>query len=159
MLKHGAGNDLGRNTATHRGRGGFDDGAGAPLADRDRLVIACMDDGSYMFANPLACHQIAEALELPILTIIKNNAKWNAVRRSVTRTYPDGAAAQTNRMPLTSLEPIPDVIQMASASRAHVEKVERDQYLVGAFKRVVAAIRKERRQALLDVTLAATDKF
>jgi acetolactate synthase I/II/III large subunit len=54
---------------------------GAQLADRDRLVIACMGDGSYMFANPVACHQIAEALELPILTIVKNNAMWNAVRR------------------------------------------------------------------------------
>ena len=55
---------------------------GAQLADRERLVIACMGDGSYMFANPVACHQIAEALELPILTVIKNNRMWNAVRRS-----------------------------------------------------------------------------
>ena len=39
---------------------------GAQLANRDRLVIAGMGDGSYMFANPVACHQIAEALALPV---------------------------------------------------------------------------------------------
>ena len=36
---------------------------GYQLADKDKLVVATMGDGSYMFANPTACHQIAEALE------------------------------------------------------------------------------------------------
>lgn len=40
----------------------FPTGLGMKLADPDRLVIATMGDGSYMFANPVACHQIAEAL-------------------------------------------------------------------------------------------------
>ena len=44
---------------------------GAQLADRERLVIAAVGDGSYIFANPVAAHQIAEALRLPILTIVK----------------------------------------------------------------------------------------
>jgi len=42
---------------------GFPAALGAQLADRDRLCIACVGDGSYMFANPVACHQIAEALD------------------------------------------------------------------------------------------------
>ncbi|MCB1366330.1 MAG: thiamine pyrophosphate-requiring protein, partial [Rhodobacteraceae bacterium] len=40
---------------------------GAALADRERLAVAVVGDGSYIFANPVACHQIAEALDLPIL--------------------------------------------------------------------------------------------
>ncbi len=130
---------------------------GAQLADRDRLVIACMGDGSYMFANPVACHQIAEALDLPILTIIKNNGMWNAVRRSVVKGYPDGAAARANTMPLTSLAPSPDYTQVAAASRAYVERVETGADLPNALARAIAVIRNERRQVLLDLRIAVSD--
>lgn len=131
---------------------------GAQLAHRDRLVIACVGDGSYMFANPVACHQIAEALELPILTIIKNNAMWNAVRRSVVKGYPDGAAVRQNRIPLTSLEPLPDFTQIAKASRAHAERIDCGADLPDALRRAVEVIRTERRQVLLDLSVAATDE-
>ncbi len=130
---------------------------GAQLADRDRLVIACMGDGSYMFANPVACHQIAEALDLPILTIVKNNAMWNAVRRSVVKGYPDGAAAKANEMPLTSLAPVPDFAAIARASRAHAERVEDGRDLPAALARAVDIIRTERRQVLLDLSVALSD--
>jgi acetolactate synthase I/II/III large subunit len=131
---------------------------GAQLADRQRLVIACIGDGSYIFANPVACHQIAEALELPILTIVKNNGMWNAVRRSVVGAYPDGAAARANMMPLTSLEPAPDYTQIAAASRAHVERVEHGEDLPAALRRAVEVIRRERRQVLLELRVAVSDR-
>lgn len=130
---------------------------GAQLANRDRLVVASMGDGSYMFANPVAAHQIAEALTLPILTIIKNNNMWNAVRRSVVASYPDGAAVRANAMPLTSLEPLPDFVQIAKASRAYAERVERAADLPKALSRALDVIRTERRQALLDVRVAISD--
>jgi acetolactate synthase-1/2/3 large subunit len=132
---------------------------GAQLADRKRLTIACIGDGSYTFANPVACHQIAEALELPVLTVIKNNGLWNAVRRSVVNAYPDGAAARANEMPLTSLEPAPDYLMVASASRAHVERVEHGRDLPAALQRAVAVIRDEKRQAVLDVRIEVSDKY
>lgn len=131
---------------------------GAQLADRERLVIACIGDGSYMFANPTACHQIAEALELPILTIVKNNGVWNAVRRSVINSYPDGAAAKANAMPLVSLEPAPDYGMIAAASRAHVERVEHGDDLPAALARALSVIRNERRQAFLEVRVALSDR-
>jgi acetolactate synthase I/II/III large subunit len=130
---------------------------GAQLADRDRLTIACVGDGSYMFANPVACHQIAEALDLPILTIVKNNGLWNAVRRSVVGAYPQGAAARANVMPLTSLEPAPDYTAIAAASRAHVERVEHGRDLPAALERAIGVIRGERRQALLELRVAVSD--
>ncbi len=132
---------------------------GAQLADRERLVTACIGDGSYIFANPAACHQIAEALALPILTIIKNNGLWNAVRRSVVNAYPKGAAAVTNTMPLTSLEPAPDYLKIAEASRAYTERVEDGRDLPAALARAIHIIRNERRQAVLDVRIAISDSF
>lgn len=130
---------------------------GAQLMRPDRLTIACMGDGSYMFANPVACHQIAEALRLNILTIIKNNAIWNAVRRSVVNGYPDGSAAMSNTVPLTSLEPLPDFAAIARASRAHAERIEDGRELPAALQRAVGIIRTEKRQVLLDLRCAVSD--
>ena len=130
---------------------------GAQLMRPDRLTIACMGDGSYMFANPVACHQIAEALRLPILTIIKNNAMWNAVRRSVVNGYPDGSAAMSNTVPLTSLEPLPDFAAIARASRAHAERIEDGRELPAVLQRAVGIIRTEKRQVLLDLRCAVSD--
>jgi acetolactate synthase-1/2/3 large subunit len=111
-----------------------------------------------MFANPVACHQIAEALRLPILTIVKNNGIWNAVRRSVLNSYPDGRAVAANEMPLVSLEPSPDFRMIAKASRAYAERVERAGDLPAALGRALHAIRNEQRQALLDVRVARSDR-
>ncbi|EJL50473.1 thiamine pyrophosphate-dependent enzyme, possible carboligase or decarboxylase [Rhizobium sp. CF122] len=128
---------------------------GMQLADRDRLVVATMGDGSYIFSNPVACHQIAEALALPILLIIVNNAEWGAVRQSVVGIYPDGYAAKANRMPLTSLSPIPDFTKIAQASRAHAERVERGGDLDAALARAIRHIDENRSMALLDVRVRA----
>ena len=131
---------------------------GARLASPERLCVAVIGDGSYIFANPVACHQVSEALCLPFLTIIKNNGMWNAVRRSVKNGYPQGSAVRENTVPLTSLEPAPDYCQIAAASRAHVERVERGEDLPAALARALAVIRDERRQALIDVRVAVSDK-
>ncbi|MBJ3786089.1 thiamine pyrophosphate-requiring protein [Devosia sediminis] len=126
---------------------------GMQLADRDRLVVATMGDGSYMFANPVACHQISEALELPLLLIVMNNNEWAAVRHSVTDIYPDGYAAKANQMPLTALSPGPDFVQVARASRAFARKVETAIELAKALPAALAHIAEKRTLALLDVTM------
>jgi acetolactate synthase-1/2/3 large subunit len=130
---------------------------GAQLADRDRMCIACVGDGSYIFANPVACHQIAEALALPILLIVKNNGTWNAVRRAVKSSYPEGAASRMNVMPLTSLEPAPDYTMIARASRAYAERVEHGGDLPAALARARHFIRTERRHALLELRVSLAD--
>ena len=128
---------------------------GMQLAQRDRLVVATMGDGSYMFANPVACHQIAEALALPILVLIVNNAEWGAVRQSVLGLYPDGYAAKTNRMPLTALSPVPDFVKVAEASRAYAQRVTDGAALAGAIAEAIAHIETTRTLALLDVQVRA----
>lgn len=128
---------------------------GFQLAERERLVVAAVGDGSYMFANPVACHQIAEAYDLPLLTLVLNNSGWNAVRRATTDLYPDGAAAKANVMPLTTFSPSPDFVKVAEASRAYAERVERGADLPAALERARHAIQNDRRQALLDIQIAA----
>lgn len=124
---------------------------GIQLADRDRLVIATVGDGSYMFANPVACHQIAEALDLPILTVVFNNGVWNAVRSSTLGIFSEGYAARANTVPLTSLEPAPDYCKVAEASRAWTARVERAENLEATLAEAARVIREERRQALVEV--------
>ncbi len=127
---------------------------GASLANPNRLSIAAVGDGSYIFSNPVACHQIAEAMELPILIIIMNNGIWNAVRRAARNVYPDGQADKLNVMPLTSLRPSPDFCQVAEASRGYAEKVERGEDLPAALARAVEVIRTEKRHALLELMVS-----
>ena len=127
---------------------------GYQLADKDRLVVATMGDGSYMFANPTACHQIAEALELPILILVLNNNEWGAVRQSVTGIYPDGYASKTNEMPLTALKPSPDFTKVAEASRAWVAKAKRAEDLPGILRDAIKHIDTHRTHALVEVTIA-----
>ncbi len=126
---------------------------GAKLALPDRLVIACVGDGSYMFANPVACHQTAAALNLPILTIVFNNEVWNAVRKSTRAVYPKGHAAASNDMPLSSLAPSPAFEKVIEASGGLGLRVETPAELERALVDAIAAVRGGR-QALLNVHCA-----
>ncbi len=126
---------------------------GIQLAEPETLVFATVGDGSYMFANPTACHQVCEALELPVITCVLNNGEWGAVRHSVKGMYPDGYAAKTNKMPLTGLQPSPDFTKVAEASRAYVERVENGQGLLDALKRAIKVASEEKRQVLLDIAI------
>ncbi|MEM8979018.1 MAG: thiamine pyrophosphate-requiring protein [Pseudomonadota bacterium] len=126
---------------------------GAQLADPDRLIFATMGDGSYMFANPTACHQICEALGLPVITLVLNNEEWGAVRRSVAGLYKDGRASKSNDVPLTSLRPSPDFTKTAEASRAYTETVQDGADLSEALLRAIKVATTEKRQVLLNIAI------
>jgi acetolactate synthase-1/2/3 large subunit len=127
---------------------------GMQLAQPERLIVATMGDGSYMFANPVACHQIAEALNLPVLLLVLNNHEWGAVRQSVLGTYPDGYAARTNQMPLVSLDPTPDFTKVAAASRAWTARVDVAGELAGVLAAAIEHVTTQRTQALVEIRVA-----
>lgn len=127
---------------------------GMQLARPDGVIVATMGDGSYMFSNPVACHQIAEAMGLPVLVLILNNREWGAVRKSVLGTYPDGYASRVNQMPLVSLEPSPDFTKVAEASRAWTAKVEAPGDLAGVLAAALEHVRTKRTQALVEIGVA-----
>ncbi len=125
---------------------------GLKLADPERLVVATMGDGSYLFANPVACHQTAATYDIPVLTMVLNNGGYGAVRHSVRSLYPTGYAAKEDDIPLTAV-PSPDLVMVAQASGAHAERVEDPDELPAAIDRAIEAVTTGRRQALLDVVI------
>lgn len=125
---------------------------GVQLARREETVIATLGDGAYLFANPAACHQAAAALDLPLLTILCNNARWQAVQNAAQVMYPEGHASRhATPVPLADLSPTPAYEMYAAASGGHGERVEDPAALPGAIARALKVVREERRQALLNV--------
>lgn len=127
---------------------------GMKLARPDRLIVATMGDGSYMFSNPVACHQIAEAAEIPLLILVLNNSEWGAVRQSVLGVYPDGYASKANTMPLVSLAPTPDFTKVAEASRAWTARVDRAEDLDAALAAAIEQVTIHKTQALVEIRIA-----
>jgi acetolactate synthase I/II/III large subunit len=149
--RHGSWRDL-----PHSGGLGWSlpTGMGMKLAEPDRLIISTMGDGSYMFANPVACHQIAEAYEIPTLSVILNNQEWFAVRRAALGMYPKGHAAKANQMPLTALSPSPEFARIAEASRGYGQTVTDPTDLPKALARGIEVVMNEKRAAVINVMVA-----
>lgn len=126
---------------------------GYKLAMPGRLVISTMGDGSYMFANPVACHQVATALGISVLVIVLNNSEWGAVRASVEQLYPQGFAARANRVPLTDLSPSADYARVAEACGAWARKVSDHDGFRAALTEAVGHVRADRGLALIEATV------
>jgi acetolactate synthase I/II/III large subunit len=129
---------------------------GAKLASPDKTVICAVGDGAYMFGNPTAVHYVSEAMHLPALFIIANNARWAAVHRSTLSTYPKGFAAETKEPPFATLEPSPRFEHVVRASGGHGERVSEPQLLMPALEKALKIVKEEKRQAVLNVCLEAS---
>jgi acetolactate synthase-1/2/3 large subunit len=133
---------------------GFPAAMGYKLARPQTPVIAALGDGSYIFANPVACHQIAEARGLSIVLIVLNNAEWGAVRASVLGLYPDGHAARANAVPMTGLDPSPDFAAVARASRGWARRVQSADQFETALAEALAHTEANKGLALIEVSIA-----
>jgi acetolactate synthase-1/2/3 large subunit len=129
---------------------GFGAALGAKLAAPDKLVVATLGDGAYLFANPTVGHWVAAAHKLPILTVIFNNSRYGAVRRATLSMFKDGAAGETDGRVLSDLDPVPAYETLAGIQGAHTERVERPADLADALGRAREAVLNGR-QALLNV--------
>ncbi len=128
---------------------GFGASLGAKLASPNRMVLSVLGDGAYMFANPTACHYVAQMQKLPVLTVIYNNALYGAVRRATLDMYGAGQAAEGDGRLLADL-PAPNFEKIVSAHDGHGERVERPSDLPGALRRAADAVRGGQ-QALVNV--------
>lgn len=124
---------------------------GAKLAAPERTVIATVGDGAYIFTNPTACHMVAEAHKLPILTIVFNNSLYGAVRRATLHMFAGGAAGVGDGRLLADLSPSPPYEALVAAQGGFARKVERTEDLPEALRRARHAVTVEKRQALLNV--------
>ena len=124
---------------------------GAKLAAPDKLVVATLGDGAYMFANPMVGHWVGAKFDLPILTVIFNNSRYNAVRRATLSMFKDGAAGEDGGNFLADLSPSPPFEEFVRAQGGHGERVDRIEDLAPALARARDAVTRERRQALVNV--------
>ena len=129
---------------------------GAKLAAPDKTVIATLGDGAYMFGNPTPGHFVGEAMRLPVLYLVFNNARWAAVHRATLASYPSGFAAREKQPPFATLEPSPRFEHVIQASGGHGERVEDPKALLPALERALKVVRDEKRQALLNICLEAS---
>lgn len=128
---------------------------GLQLARPDKVVIAIVGDGSYIFANPAACHHAMAMHDLPVLTIISNNGKWGAVEMSAKGMYPEGYAASTGELtPLARLDPSSAFEMYAQASGGYGERVTERSQMTPALERALRVVREEHRHAILNVECA-----
>lgn len=116
-----------------------------------RPTVALVGDGAYIFANPAACHHASAKYDLPVLTVIANNAAWGAVDRATRGVYPHGEAAEQNDRRLADLGPNPAFEAYCTASGGYGEHVQERDEFEPALQRALHAIHHEGRQALLNV--------
>lgn len=124
---------------------------GVKLRRPDKLVVATLGDGAYVFDNPTACHWVAAVQNLPILVVVYNNQMYGAVRNSTAAMYRDGAAGRDGCMLLADLSPSPAFEQIVEANGGYGERVEDPRELPAALARALHEVQVVGRQALLNV--------
>jgi acetolactate synthase I/II/III large subunit len=126
---------------------------GAKLASRDREVIALCGDGSFVFGSPVAALWAAQQARAPFLTVIFNNAGYQASKNPVLSLFPGGASATEDAFPGVRFPTPPDYAALARSCHAYGERVEDPDDLLAALGRGLAAIRTGQ-AAVLDVAIA-----
>jgi acetolactate synthase-1/2/3 large subunit len=124
---------------------------GARLAAPDRLVVATIGDGGFVFANPTACHWAAEAHDLPIVIVIFNNTRYAAVRNATLSMFASGASGRENGLGLADLSPSPPFEKIAAAHGAFAARAERPDELPALLAAAREAVLNDRRHALVNV--------
>jgi acetolactate synthase-1/2/3 large subunit len=130
---------------------GIGGGLGMKLARPEKTVIVSVGDGTYMFNNPTACHFVSRAYELPLLTIVCNNAIWHSTKAATQQVMPDGWAVSTGNFPLCDLTPSPRYEKVVEAHGGYGEMVDDPQEVLPALKRALKVVKEEKRQAVLNI--------
>ncbi|MBI4202522.1 MAG: thiamine pyrophosphate-requiring protein [Chloroflexi bacterium] len=124
---------------------------GIKLAHPEKTVVCCVGDGSYIFGSGEAGHMVADVQHLPVLTIVWNNGIWNAVQNATRTTYPGGTAMSNNNYAMTALSQSFRFEKICEAGGGYGERVDDPSQIHDALERAFNVVRKEKRQALLNV--------
>ena len=124
---------------------------GAKLAHPDTLVIGTEGDGAYMYNVPVSAHYVAAEQQLPILWVVFNNQRWQAVRGATLGLNPDGYAASSERAPLTYFSVEQHYEKLVEVSGGHGERVTESSQMLPALERAMKAVTVDKRQALINV--------
>jgi acetolactate synthase-1/2/3 large subunit len=125
---------------------------GVKLAAPERTVISVLGDGAYIFCNPAACHHAAAMHDLPLLTLVYNNERWEAVQGSARSMYGAGTATGKRKLaPLSSLDPIPDFEKYIEASGGIGLRVSDRAELEATLRRGLDLVRNEKKSVLINI--------
>lgn len=130
---------------------------GLRLANSSPRVVQIVGDGAFHFAAPDSVYAVSQQYRLPIFTVILDNGGWQAVKASVQRVYPDGAAQRTDlflsRLRSGREDEQRRFADVARAFGAHGERVTDPDELDQAIARCLQALDDGRAAVLhLDVT-------
>ncbi|HTX24347.1 MAG TPA: thiamine pyrophosphate-requiring protein [Steroidobacteraceae bacterium] len=128
---------------------------GAKLARPEALIVALTGDGSYLFSVPSTVHWMARRYRTPFLQVIYNNRGWRAPKFSALGVHPHGHASRAEPVDLgVSFDPPPDYAGIAAAAGGALGLTVRTaEELDSALPRALAAVRDERRCAVIDAWL------
>ena len=124
---------------------------GAKLARPQQPVVALMGDGGLLY-NPITqSFGVAGVANLPFLTIVFNNANYEAMRANHLHYYPGGTAATSDIWHGVHI-PGPDYAKLVDPFGGYGERVEDPSKLKQALRNGLAAV-AEGKIALIDVVL------
>jgi acetolactate synthase-1/2/3 large subunit len=136
-----------------RGSGGLGQGIGTALgiklAARQRPVVLLVGDGSFLYNPIVQALGASQRHELPIIIIVMNNKKYEAMRKGHVHHYPDGASASNDLHYGVTIEG-PDYEKLGSHFGFHGQRVEKLGDLKGALQGALAA-NKGSKTAILNV--------
>ncbi len=125
---------------------------GIKLARREHMAVQIVGDGGFYFGNLDSVFAVSKAHNLPIFTIIIDNAGWNAVKDATLRVYPDGTAKARDsfqaRLPMGM-----NFSKLAAVSGAHGECLDDPRAVGASIDRCIALVRSGV-SALLHVKVA-----
>src|SRR6266511_6285112 len=96
---------------------------GVKLAAPDRIPVALVGDGTFVFGSPIAALWAAHQTRTPFLTIIFDNGGYDASKTPVQALFPDGASQRTNRFPGVRFASPVDYVGLARSCHAYAERV------------------------------------
>ena len=138
-----------------RGSGGLGQGIGTALgiklAAPQRPVALLVGDGSFLYNPIVQALGASKRHGLPIVIVILNNQKYEAMRKGHVHHYPDGASASKDLHFGVTIEG-PDYERLGSHFGFHGERVEKLAELKGALQKALAAT-KSGKTAILNVVV------
>jgi acetolactate synthase-1/2/3 large subunit len=138
-----------------RGSGGLGQGIGTALgiklAAPQRPVALLVGDGSFLYNPIVQALGASKRHGLPIMIVILNNQKYEAMRKGHVHHYPDGASASKDLHFGVTIEG-PDYERLGSHFGFHGERVEKLAELKGALQKALAAT-KSGKTAILNVVV------
>jgi thiamine pyrophosphate-dependent acetolactate synthase large subunit-like protein len=138
-----------------RGSGGLGQGIGTALgiklAAPERPVALLVGDGSFLYNPIVQALGASKRHDLPIMIVILNNQKYEAMRKGHVHHYPDGASASKDLHFGVTIEG-PDYERFGSHFGFHGERVEKLAELKGALQNALAAT-KSGKTAILNVVV------